>query len=517
MTSSLQDAREPLIARLLVVLLAVFVIFEIFALVGWLVLPFPSLLPNGQWRETMSSFTSIESTLFFSLEQFAPILLVGLLATGLIGLLRLVLGFFKKRTKIVLSYGKTRKGVDDVLARLRSSLDGIFDPAGAGSRLWVLVLALSVLVVSCVAIYPYLPGLNPNGRLVGADVPVYVGWLMEMGKNGTSNVFIQALFDLPSRSLSVVLMYVGWMVSGVSIEQFFQVLPLFLGLMLVLVTFFFARKAGFNAWAASLVSLFTAFSFQVTVGMFGGFFSNWVGLIFLYLSWGFLFWSLRRGSWSLLGAAALFQIGVLFAHVETWEMTIGILAVFLIVTFARSLKNKNGLSDVKMLFTFLVASAVAGVVRSIALGNSFAFTQAGQLSQAHLSLDFAGQFWILDRTLQIEMGISFMNPVLLLLAFVGGLVLAFDDRLVSRFLNACIVAATVPFIFGDWFIQPRILYDLPVQVLACVGLLVLLKLTGSLVEKRREAAMIKGLLLVLVVLVNVNYALRCSFNLPYLP
>jgi len=494
-------------------LLVFLVVFEAVSLVCWLALPFSSLFPNEQWKDAVSLFLSNETGLFFSLQQLAPILLATLLVTGGIGLLGLVLSFLKKRPRLVLRLSSSKKGVD-VLAGLRSSLDDVFDPSGTSSRRWVLVLALSVLMVSCVAIYPYLPGLNPNGRLVGADDPVYVKWLAEMGKNGTSSIFAQALFNLPSRSLSVVLMYLGWKASGVSIEQFFQVLPLFLGLMLVLVTFFFARKAGFNSWAASFVALFTAFSFQVTVGMYGGFFSNWVCLIFLYLTWGFLFWSMRIGSWGLLGAATLFQVCVLFAHLETWEMSIGIAAVFLAITFARSLVRKSGFLDAKMMLAFLVAGVAAGIARSIVSGNNLAFTHATELSEAHLSGAFVWEFWrILNRTLLSEMGISFTNPVMLFLACVGGLVLAFDDRLVSRFLSACTVAVTVPFVFADWVIQTRILYDLPIQVFAFLGLFLLLKLTGALVGKRREAVVIKCLLLVLVVLVNVNYALRCSFNL----
>ncbi len=494
-------------------LLVFLVVFEAVSLVCWLALPFSSLFPNEQWKDAVSLFLSNETGLFFSLQQLAPILLATLLVTGGIGLLRLVLSFLKKRPRLVLRLSSSKKGVN-LIAGLQSSLDDVFDPSGTSSKRWVLVLALSVLVVSCVAIYPYLPGLNPNGRLVGADVPVYVGWLADMGKKGTSSIFAQALSDSPSHSLSIVLMYLGWKASGVSIGQFFQLLPLCLGLMLVLVAFFFARKAGFNSCAASFVALFTAFSFQVTVGMFGGFFSNWVCLIFLYLAWGFLFWSMRKGSWSLLGIAALFQVCVLFAHVETWEMTIGIAAVFLAITFARSLASKSGFLDAKMLLTFLVASVATGIARSIALRNNFAFAQVTELSQAHLSGAFVWEFWrILNRTLLSEMGIAFANPVMLFLACVGGLVLAFDDRFVSRFLSACALAAIVPFILGDWVVQTRILYDLPIQVFACLGLVVLLKLAGTLVGKRREAVIIKGLLLVLVVLVNVNYALRCSFNL----
>jgi hypothetical protein len=513
MATPFTERQRSLISHFLAGLLIAFVIFEAFSLACWLLIPvFPSIFLENK-DPIVGAVLNAETGLFSSLQQLAPILLAVLLVTGGIGLLRLIPSFFKKRPRLVLRLSSSKKGVD-VLAGLRSSLDDVFDPAGTSSRRWVLVLALSVLVVSCVALYPYLPGLNPNGRLVGADVPDYVGWLAEMGKNGTSSIFAQALFDLPSRPLSVALMYLGWKASGVSIGQFFQSLPLCLGLMLVLVAFFFARKAGFNSCAASFVALFTAFSFQVTVGMYGGFFSNWVCLIFLYLAWGFLFWSMTIGSWSLLSAATLFQACVLFAHVETWEMTIGIAAVFLVITFARSLVSKSGFLGVKMMLTFLVTSVVAGLSRNFALRSNFAFAEVTGLSQAHLSGPFVWEFWrILNRALLSEMGIAFANPVMLFLACVGGLVLAFDDRLVSRFLSACVVAVTVPFVFGDWVIQTRILYDLPIQVFAFLGLFVLLKLTGRLVGKRREAVVIKCLLLVLVVLVNVNYAFRCSFNL----
>jgi hypothetical protein len=248
--------------------------------------------------------------------------------------------------------------------------------------------------------------------------------------------------------------------------------------------------------------------------MFGGFFSNWVALIFLYLAWGFLFWSLKGNSWSLLGAATFLQVGVLFAHMETWEMTIGIGAVFFLIALARSMASKGGFLETKMMFVFLAANVAAAVARSVALRNSVSFVEAAQLSQAHLSWAFAGDFWRnLNVTLQMEMGISFVNPLMLFLACVGALVLALDDRLVSRFLNACALAATVPFIFGDWVIQTRVLYDLPTQIFACLGLLAALKLTGNLLGKSNEAARIKGLLFLAVVLVEVNYALRCSFNL----
>jgi hypothetical protein len=495
-------------------LLAFLVVLEAVSLVGWLALPFSSLFPNGQWKEAMLSFLGIETRLFFSLQQLTPILLAVLLVTGCIGLLKPVIGFLRKHLRLMVKLDNGKKGTECVLAGLRSSLDEAFEPARTRSRRWMLVLAFSIIVVSCVTVYPYSPSLNPNGRLTGADVSIYVKWLVEIDTRGTANVFPQAFFYLPSRSLSVVLMYLGWKASGVPVGLFFQLLPLSLGLILVLATFFFAHKAGLNLWAGSLVSLFTAFSFHLTVGMFGGFFSNWVALIFLYLAWGFLFWSLKGNSWSLLGAATFLQVGVLFAHMETWEMTIGIGAVFFLIALARSMASKGGFLETKMMFVFLAANVAAAVARSVALRNSVSFVEAAQLSQAHLSWAFAGDFWRnLNVTLQMEMGISFVNPLMLFLACVGALVLALDDRLVSRFLNACALAATVPFIFGDWVIQTRVLYDLPTQIFACLGLLAALKLTGNLLGKSNEAARIKGLLFLAVVLVEVNYALRCSFNL----
>ena len=75
-----------------------------------------------------------------------------------------------------------------------------------------------------------------------------------------------------------------------------------------------------------------------------------------------------------------------------------------------------------------------------------------------------------------------------------------------------IVASAIPFIFGTWVVHVRILYNLPIHLFAVVGLLFAVKLIESAVA-RTESRQIGRLLLALAVLVNLNYAIRCSSDL----
>jgi hypothetical protein len=58
-------------------------------------------------------------------------------------------------------------------------------------------------------------------------------------------------------------------------------------------------------------------------------------------------------------------------------------------------------------------------------------------------------------------------------------------------------------------VQTRIMYDLPVHVFAFLGLLVLLSFVDRFLDGE-EAKRIGFLLVLLIILVELNYAFRCS-------
>jgi hypothetical protein len=493
------------------------VIFEAVTLAGWLTVPlFPSL--NVHEEGLISAILNSEAWLFYSTSMLAPVFVVFMMFSWaprlLFSLRRLMLKRPQKSSQLTLKVGTGRLSANSVLAHVNSVLDMVFKPDGAHSKRYWLVLTLSVVVAFSVAVYPILPGVNPSGKIIGADTSVYATWLTDMDGHGSLlGVFQYVFFSFSDRSLSLFLMYLTWKASTISALQAMLLLPMLLAPLLVLATFFFTRGAGFNFRAASLASLFTAFSFHITAGMFGGFLSNWIGLIFLYLSFGFFFQSLKKRSWNLLGATVALQVALMLSHVYTWMMLVGALALFLAVTSISWLKKRGDSSEVKIASAALAANILAYAVRNLALGVALMPSDAAAVSQETMSLSFLQSFWwILNRSITEYLGISLMNPLLFFLAFLGAFAVALNARTVNRFLLAFLAASIVPFMFGDWVMQTRILYNLPIQIFSLLGCFMVIRLVQNSFNES-ESKKLCTLLFVLIILTDLNFALRCSFNL----
>lgn len=520
MDSNRKGGRRVWLGRFLFGGLIGLVGFEMASLVCWLLIPFfPSIL-RGNEGSLANTLVNAEYGLFLSTAALAP-LFTALLMFSWAPIILIWLGrscsvFRGKRVRLAFGRSSAKDHVEVSSSGLSLLFDHLFDWTRDRSRRWLLILVASIALSFFVAVYPYLPGLNPAGKPVGVDIRLgyYQDRLQETDKYGDFvSTFSHMFFSSPDRPLSLFLMYLGWRVAGISASQMVQFLPAILSPLLVLVTFFFARKSGLNRWASSVASLFATFSFHTTVGLFGGFLSNWIGLLFLYLSLGFLFWSLQKGSWGLLGFAIVFHVALLFSHAYTWEMSFGILIMFFLIVLIRWLKERKGALEVKMVFALLAADLMVGLARSTVLGLGATSVEVMHVSTEPLSLFFVQSFWsTLNRSLTIEMGISFMNPFLLSLAILGGFGVAFNSQRISRFLLACVGLSVVPFVLGDAVVQTRILYDLPVHIFAFFGLMLVVKLLEKLFDGQ-EGKRMGTMLIILAVLLDLNYALRCSFNL----
>jgi len=205
---------------------------------------------------------------------------------------------------------------------------------------------------------------------------------------------------------------------------------------------------------------------------------------------------------------------LLFSHANTWDMSMGILSVFFLVLFLEWLVKHDNSFRPLMLLVILIVGVSLNILRNLALGIGLGTVEAAGVGESGVSLVNIKNLWqTLILSLGSQMGISFMNPILLFLAGLGGLAVALDNRLASRFLMVCLIVSSIPFIFGDQVVQTRILYDLPVHVFSIFGLVVLLSFVERLVKDEKVKERISFLLVVLVIFVNFNYALRCSFYL----
>jgi len=518
MNFSQTERRRLALARFMNWSLLILVLFEAVSLACWLLVPFFPSVFNPRAEGLVSAVLNSESWLFYLSAALVPIFVVFMMLSWVprlfVWLGEVYTNRQRKRIHGMLALGGRKISFDKLLTHIHSALSMAFEPVEEGSKRRWLILALSVVLAFSIAVYPYLPAVNPTGRIVGADVKVYAAWLTDMDKQGSfSNVFSYVFLNFSDRPLSLFLMYLGWKALPVSALQSLQLLFILLGPLLVLATFFFLRKTGFNSWAASIASLFTAFSFHITVGMFGGFLSNWIGLLFLYLSLGFLFWSFNERSWSLLLVAAAFQVALLFTHTFTWLMLIASLGLFSFLTLVKWLRNRSGGSESKMAVAALVMNVLAYVGKNLALSIGLASAGVSQVFEQNMSLSFIQDFWlILNSSVFAEMGISFLNPTLFFLALLGAFVLAFSDRPVSRFSIVFLATSVVPFVLGNLVVQTRILYNLPVHIFSFIGYTLLLELLEVFLDPK-DAKKLGRLTLALIVLANLNYAFRCSFQL----
>ena len=166
-----------------------------------------------------------------------------------------------------------------------------------------------------------------------------------------------------------------------------------------------------------------------------------------------------------------------------------------------------------MLLAVLCFGALLNLARNAFLNVGLGKVEAVGVAQTSVSLGNLLNFWgILNESILSFKGISFINPLLELLAFIGNLAVFLNRSKKSEIFKALIIGSSPLFLLGDRVLQTRIMYNLPIQIFALIGLYTISSALESRFEEA-EAEKLKKLLTIYVILVNVNYALRCSFHL----
>src|SRR5216683_7196558 len=137
------------------------------------------------------------------------------------------------------------------------------------------LLGISLAASFLVAFIPYRPDMNPTGTLVGIDSPLYVTWINQMLARPVPQAlhysFVEGLDG--SRPLLLVLLYAIASL-GVLPARIMEYLPALLGPLLSLSTYIFVRYGHGSQSLAGLTALFTPLSFNITVGLWGGYYAN---------------------------------------------------------------------------------------------------------------------------------------------------------------------------------------------------------------------------------------------------
>src|SRR3989441_8549200 len=225
-----------------------------------------------------------------------------------------------------------------------------------------LLLAIGLATSVLLAILPYRPDLNPTGRLVGIDSPLYVTWIKQMlGRpfpQALQYSFVEGLDG--SRPLLLVILYAIASL-GVSPTRIIEYLPVLLAPLLSLSTYIFVRFGQGSKGLAGLTALFTPFSFYLTVGLWGGYYANMMALIFVFLFLALLLTFSRSPSARTYGLMFALSVALFLTHPWTW-----ILIVTACVVFAVSLWRETGHSiHLKSVTGIIVAGIALDTAKSL--------------------------------------------------------------------------------------------------------------------------------------------------------
>ncbi|HET6458121.1 MAG TPA: hypothetical protein VFG24_04505 [Nitrosopumilaceae archaeon] len=326
-----------------------------------------------------------------------------------------------------------------------------------------------MLLSVTIALIPHLPSINPDNQQVSSDSSDYVIMINKLMASNTPQEFIHNLFVIPTssdRPLASLFFYTIAKSASASISYVSDHLPIILGPGLVLAVFFLTRELTSNDTTSLLASFLTAVSFHTLIGIYSGIYANWLALIIGYLSLVFLIRFLKApNKLNLLVYYALLML-LVFTHAYTWTILALFTGIFLGVMYKMNSFPKK---SIIVLLIIVLASVAVDVARSSLTGNSGGIE--GDISLARLAgTGQSALLWTnLTDTAQNYAGGLFGSFIIFTLG-VYWIFRSNSRELSSIFILIFLVMAVLPLLFGDVVIQSRMLYDIPFQIPAAIGL-----------------------------------------------
>jgi hypothetical protein len=362
-----------------------------------------------------------------------------------------------------------------------------------------------MLLSVTIALIPHLPSINHDNQQVGSDSSDYVMMVNKLTESNNPQEFVQKLFVIQTsndRPLASLFFYTVVKSVPASVSYVIDHLPIILGPGLVLAVFFLTRELTSDDTTSLLASFLTAISFHTLIGIYSGIYANWLALIIGYMSLVFLIKFLKAPNKLNLLVYSILLILLVFTHVYTWTILALFSGIFLVVMSRLNFYPKK---NIAVLLLVVLLSVAIDVTRSVLTGVS-----GGIQSDAGLaSIAGTGQsslLWAnLTDTTQNFAGGLFGNFIIFSLG-IYWLFRSNSRELSSIFILIFLVMAVLPLLFGDGVIQSRMLYDIPFQIPAAIGLTYL---------KRRQNGMLMVLpICVWLLTISIRYVTNFYYVSP---
>ena len=146
-------------------------------------------------------------------------------------------------------------------------------------------LAFILLLSITLSLIPYMPSINPEFKPVSVDIRYYSILLDRVFTTDGWGAVEYAFYRGGNRPLYLLLLY-ALVNLGIPKQTVLNLEALFIAPLFALAAYFTAKRISENSCYALLASLAGILGFNMTVGMFGGFFMAWITLSLLYICVG---------------------------------------------------------------------------------------------------------------------------------------------------------------------------------------------------------------------------------------
>jgi hypothetical protein len=336
----------------------------------------------------------------------------------------------------------------------------------------IIYLLLFMLLSVFLALIPHQPSINRDNQQIGVDTDYYVAWTNRLIHSHDYLEFLQQAFviqNLGDRPLTLIFLFTLAKIVNVILFYLTEYLPVILGPALVLAVYFLTCELTSNEIASLFASFLTATSFQVSIGIYTGFYANWFALIIGYVSFVFLikFLKMPDNKLNLLVFSVLIVL-LLFSHVYTWTILVIVMGVFLAIMLKL---NRYRRQSIVLLLLVALASVIIDVARTTITSSSSGIEKDIEVAKVTGvgPEQFALRWSNLLRTIYSYVGGQFSNFII----FTLGLYWLFRSSIrepATIFLITYLSIGLFPFLLGDYRIQTRVFYDIPFQIPAGIAL-----------------------------------------------
>ena len=390
------------------------------------------------------------------LSRYTPILMILLIFSPLV---RLIL----------------KQAMSPLPSRISTAIVSLIDSLevrkfNSNNSMKIILLSCFMLISIFIVLLPHLDG---QLRRVAEDTTLYEDWIDPMKHSRDIYQLIELAFvkitaaSTGDRPLTLLILH-GLSSIAEIVYAFEIILPSILAPSLVLIIYFLTKEITRNDVVSLFASFITAVSFQVTIGIYAGFYATWIALIFGYLSLLFAIRYLNTKDKKNLVWLPISLIALLFSHVYTWTILTGFLILFLLVLKWKGFYEGN---SIKIVLIIVIGVFFVDLLRSYLVGLASGLERNALIAESfNFGLSQLGASWSnIVRTVEVHLGGIFGNVVILSLALYCTVRLKYKT-VPGIFVIVFLSLGILPVLFGDKIVQSRVIYDIPFQIPAAMAL-----------------------------------------------